>query len=211
MTNSPDNPRRAFFDDLAERWDGFDDQEALAARLDAGLVELGLGPSERVLDLGCGTGNLTRALLARLGPAGRVWAVDLAPRMIARARRKIADPRVEFRVADLEREPLGLAGLDRIVCYSVWPHLEDPARVARTCLGWLRPGGRLHVWHLAPRHKINEIHAGAGPAVAHDVLLPADETAALLAEAGFEVELAREDEDRYLVSARRPPPGGRTP
>jgi len=43
---------------------------------------MGVNPDETVLDVGCGTGNLTGALLARLSATGRVIAVDISPRMI---------------------------------------------------------------------------------------------------------------------------------
>lgn len=52
---------------------------------------LAVSPGDTVLDLGCGTGYGT-ALLARLvGPAGRVWGVELDPRLAALARENLAD------------------------------------------------------------------------------------------------------------------------
>jgi ubiquinone/menaquinone biosynthesis C-methylase UbiE len=198
-----ENPRAEYFDGIAEQWDGWECQATLAARLDAGLAELGVGADETVVDVGCGTGNLTRALLARLSAAGRVIAVDISPRMIAVARAKVADPRVEWRCADARRLPLPDGGAHRVLCYSVWPHFEDPRAVARELERALRPGGRLHVWHLLPRARINEIHAGAGEAVRHDLLAPGVETAGLLAEQGFAVDAVVDDQARYLISATR--------
>ncbi len=65
------NQGAMFFDGIAEKWDGWEDLDELARKLAAGLEELGVGRDETVLDIGCGTGNLTRALLARLPlPAG---------------------------------------------------------------------------------------------------------------------------------------------
>lgn len=196
-----DNPRAAFFDSIAEKWDGWEDLPALARKLAAGLDEIGAGAGETVLDVGCGTGNLTRALLDRLSPTGRVVAVDLAPRMIEAARRKIDDARVQWHVVDARRLPHPDHSFDRVICYSVWPHFDDPAAIAVEFRRVLRPGGSLHVWHLSSRARINEIHTGAGEAVCRDLLPPATEIVLLLSELGFAVTRAVDDSERYLVTA----------
>jgi ubiquinone/menaquinone biosynthesis C-methylase UbiE len=198
------NPRAAFFDGIADQWDGWEDIATLQDRLAAGLEELGVGESERVLDVGCGTGNLTRALLGRLSREGTVVAVDISPRMLEVARRKVPDRRVSWLTADAQRLPLGDAECDRAVCCSVWPHFEDREGVAAELHRVLTPGGGLHIWHLIPREKVNEIHAGAGEAVRNDILPPAQDTAILLAAAGFQVVTATESEGRYLVTAIKP-------
>jgi ubiquinone/menaquinone biosynthesis C-methylase UbiE len=198
-----ENPRVAFFDGIAQKWDGWEDLGALARKLAAGLEELGLRADETVLDVGCGTGNLTRALLERLSSAGRVIAVDLSPRMIELAKRKVNDPRVTWHATDATRLPLGDGACDRILCCAVWPHFEDRLAVARELGRVLAPGGVLHVWHLLPRQRVNEIHAGAGEAVQGDVLQPAEQTAEVLAAAGLRVLVASEANDRYLVTAQK--------
>jgi len=196
--------KAAFFDGIADEWDGWEDLDALSRKLARGLDELGVGRDERVVDIGCGTGNLTRALLDRLSPEGRVLAVDISPRMIAVAKSKVSDARVSWHIANARVLSGSDASFDRVICYSVWPHFDDPGEVAAELRRLLRPGGRLHVWHLLAREKINEIHASAGEAVRGDVLPAATETAALLERAGFEVERSIDDAERYLVTARRP-------
>jgi len=200
------NPRAAFFDDIAERWDGWEDLPGLALRLGRGLAEFGVAPGETVLDVGCGTGNLVRALLERLSPSGRVIAVDIAPRMIEVARRKVTDARVEWR--NEEARALGLpdGSVDRVICCAVWPHFDGAAAVAREMRRVLRPGGSLHVWHPVPRARVNEIHASAGEPVRHDMLAPGAETAAVLEAAGLRVTAVVDDGERYLVTAVRPAP-----
>ncbi|HUT08302.1 MAG TPA: class I SAM-dependent methyltransferase [Candidatus Latescibacteria bacterium] len=198
-----DAPKAAFFDGIAEKWDSWEDLPALAAKLAAGIEELGVGPEETVLDVGCGTGNLTLALLARLSPAGRVTAVDVAPRMIEEARRKIRDARVEWHVADVRRLPIPDSSCDRAICFSVWPHVDDRKAAARELGRVLKPGCVLHVWHLSSRRKINEVHASAGEPIHHDLLPPAGETADLLSRCGFRVTTAIDEEERYLVTAVR--------
>ncbi len=195
------NPKATFFDSIADQWDGWEDLPILMERLRAGLREFGLGAEETVLDVGCGTGNLTRALLDHLSASGRVVAIDLAPRMIAAARRKVSDPRATWHVLDAGGLPFSEASFDRAICYSVWPHFDDPRAVARELGRVLRFGGRLHVWHLISRERVNHVHATAGEAVCHDLLAPAAETARLLAGSGFTIETAIETPERYLVTA----------
>jgi ubiquinone/menaquinone biosynthesis C-methylase UbiE len=120
-------------------------------------------------------------------------AVDISPRMIAVARRKVADNRVAWHTVDVRRLPLGAASCNRVICYSVWPHFENKQAVSAELARVLVPGGLLHVWHVSSRHRINEIHATAGEAVAHDILPAARETAELLLGAGFRISTCRED------------------
>lgn len=195
--------KAAFFDGIADEWDARQDLQELSGKLARGIEELGVRPDERILDVGCGTGNLTRALLERLSPEGRITAIDIAPRMIAAARRKIRDPRVEWRVADVRDLALPDSSFDRVICFSAWPHIDDREAAAAEILRVLKPGGTLHIWHAAGRGRINEIHAAAGGPIGRDLLPPAHETAELLARCGLRVRAAIDDQERYLVTAAR--------
>ena len=62
-------------------------QQHTAIRLAEQIADLPLPPQPRVLEIGCGTGLLTRELAYRLGPAD--WTItDLAPAMLAAVRRR---------------------------------------------------------------------------------------------------------------------------
>lgn len=193
--------KAAFFDGIAPKWDGWDDLDTLAIRLDAGLASFGMGEDEHVLDVGCGTGNLTLALLRRLSSDGRVTAVDISPEMLRMAREKVSDPRVAWHVADALDLPVDNSTLDRVICFSVWPHFDNHQAVLRELRRVLKPEGMLHIWHLSAREVINDIHASAGEAVRHDILAPAAVTRRVLEECGFAPILAEEDDRHYLITA----------
>ena len=200
-----DKAKVKFFDGIADKWDGWEDLDLVAEKLAVGLDELGLGPDEVVLDVGCGTGNLTLALLEKLSDAGRVVAVDISPAMLAKAREKVRDSRVSWHVGDALRLPIANETFDRIICFSVWPHFTQLAAVTQELRRLLRPGGALHVWHTSSRATINAIHAKAGEAVANDVLEPAAATARLFEECGLAPYAIEDDDSRYLVSALKRP------
>jgi ubiquinone/menaquinone biosynthesis C-methylase UbiE len=199
---SPD-PRIPFFNHLADHWDGWENLETLPGRLAAALAAFGIAPQERVLEVGCGTGNLTLALTRHLSEAGRIFAVDSCARMLEKARAKVQDPRVAWILAPVQELPADPRDLDRAILMGVWPHLVEKRAVLETLHGRLRPQGMLHIWHLASRERINQIHAGAHPAVAQDMLEPAQEIAMLLENVGFEVLEIQDDAAQHLVSARR--------
>jgi len=200
----PIDPRSAFFDGIAAQWDGWHDLDAVAAQLAAGIAELGIDEAETVVDVGCGTGNLTKALVERLDEKGRVVALDISEGMLQAARGKVQDPRIAWHRADASSLPLGQSEADRVVFLAVWPHIEDKAAAVAEAWRVLRPGGQTHVWHLGGREQVNAVHTSGGAAIRNDLLAPAADTAAVLAERGFEVTAVIDEVDRYLVSATKP-------
>jgi ubiquinone/menaquinone biosynthesis C-methylase UbiE len=74
----------------------------------------GLAGGEQVLDLGCGTGSLTLALLRRAG-SGRILGLDISPAYVAHARRRTDDKRVTFDVADACAVPFPDGSFDGVL------------------------------------------------------------------------------------------------
>jgi SAM-dependent methyltransferase len=72
-------------------------------------------PGQHVLDLGCGTGQTTLELAARVAPGGRAVGVDIAAALLDRAREHAADAgiaNIEFQQADVQSSDLGVARFD---------------------------------------------------------------------------------------------------
>ena len=123
-------------------------QEAVARRLAALLPERA---APRVLELGCGTGLLSRHLLARY-PAGRFVLTDAAPAMIAECRRNLAAfpaQRVSFEVMDAG-EAGGHDNLDLVVTSMTLHWVVDPVASVQRLRTLLAPGGVLLFATLGP-------------------------------------------------------------
>lgn len=192
-----------FFDALALRWDEQHDQKTLSTEFAAGLTKFGVEAHEHILDVGCGTGNLTAAIIRCLSPSGRVTAIDLSSVMIRVAQAKVIDSRITWVCGAIERLAIERETLDRIICYSVWPHLTDNKLVGLLFQQWLKPGGKLHIWHSISRSAVNKIHAEVSAAVNDHLLSPAAQTISLLESQGYAIEETQDDEAGYLITARR--------
>ncbi len=102
------------------------------------LERLELDGHETVLDAGCGTGRVTRALIERL-PEGRVVAVDASPAMVEKARGVLRDGD-EARVADLSELELA-EPVDAVLSTAVFHWILDHDLLFRRMHDALRPGG----------------------------------------------------------------------
>jgi SAM-dependent methyltransferase len=87
------------------------------------LVDLGMTPDARVLDVGCGTGCLTGALLDYLSPRGLYYGTDIGAEPVAFCRRKYRRPNFVFLKNEMTRVPLEGLQFDFIVLFSVFTHL----------------------------------------------------------------------------------------
>ena len=196
------DPRIEFFDRIAGDWDGWHNLEELFANFASEFERFGIQLEETVVDVGCGTGNLTKALLSRLGESGKVVALDISPEMLKQAKAKCHDPRVTWFLTSADRIPVADNDCDRVICFSAWPHFQNAAAVIQEIRRILKPDGYCHVLHFISRKKVNSIHKEAHPSVKTDILIPADELAELFKKEGFVIEETVDNSDRYLLSAQ---------
>jgi demethylmenaquinone methyltransferase/2-methoxy-6-polyprenyl-1,4-benzoquinol methylase len=99
---------------------------------------------------------------------------------------------------------LSSSSADLVLCFNSFPHFPDGGAVLHEAARWLRPGGRLLLWHDLGRERLAEVHRRAGPPVHADVLPPIGQLAQLAGNAGFDVGMAEEDDSSYTLLARRP-------
>ncbi len=117
-------------------------QRMVARRLAKRIAELDLPEHPRILEIGCGTGFLTEALVGE-GLTGNWLVTDISPAMVERCRARIGEnPDVRFAVLDGEYGNPGASARFDLVCSSlVMQWFEDPASALARMLGWLVPGG----------------------------------------------------------------------
>ena len=110
---------------------------------------IGVPAGARWLDVGCGTGALTRAVLEAAAPL-EVHGVDPSAGFLALARTQTPDPRARFETGDACRLPAADATCDAVVS-GVINFVPEPAGAAAEMARVVRPGGRvaLYVWDYA--------------------------------------------------------------
>jgi SAM-dependent methyltransferase len=93
----------------------------------------------RVLDLGCGAGQLAHHLAA--AGAAEVVGIDVSERMLALARAEWAHPRVTYRREAVEAVAFPLTRFDLVVSSLALHYVDDYAGLVRRIAGWLVPEG----------------------------------------------------------------------
>jgi SAM-dependent methyltransferase len=132
--------------------------EGMPARYDTALLDAALiGPGSRVLDVGCGTGSLTRAA-ARRAANGTALGVDLSTSMIAVARDRAARAGLQnaaFTRADAQVHPFPPAGLDVVLSRTGASFFGDAPAAFANLARATAPGGRLALltWQAAARNE----------------------------------------------------------
>ena len=180
------------------------------------LAEL-LRPGLAVLDVGCGTGAITRGVAEAAGPTGRVVGVDTNAPFIEQARRAHAGvPGLAFEVGDAYALPFD-AAFDIVTAARVLQWLADPVRALRAMVRAVRPGGSVVVldfnhakiaWTPAPPASMRRFYAAflAWRAAAGLDNAIADRLPALFEEAGLADIIATPQHE----VARRGDPGFET-
>ena len=159
-------------------------------------------PGDKVLDVGCGTGNLTLAAKTRAGARGEVHGIDAAPEMVQVARRKAArsGANVDFQTGLIEDIPFPDDYFDIVLSSLMIHHLPDDLKrkgfveIRRV----LKPGGQLFAVDFEPPASplVRQLLAHL---LSHDMMrVDVRKYVPMMEEAGFEQVEAGKTKLRYI-------------
>lgn len=146
MMNSKERVKRSFSERASEWAACYSDREPRnlnlknlmsRQRFALEVVEAGLPRGSKVLDVGCGPGEMAAKLMQR---GYEVWGLDIAEPMICHARKRCGTDR--FRVGDIEHIPFPENTFDGVVCLGVLEYLDVDEIALREIHRVLKPGGR---------------------------------------------------------------------
>jgi len=160
------------------------------------IAAAGLQPGERVLDVACGTGVVTRLAAERVGAGGEVAGLDANPGMLAVARSETPpDMAIDWYEASAESMPLPEAAFDVVLCQMGLQFVSDRPAALGEMHRVLDTAGRVFLTFPGPKPPLFAIMSDAlarhvSPKVAAfaDVVFSmhdADELMGLLGGAGF--------------------------
>jgi ubiquinone/menaquinone biosynthesis C-methylase UbiE len=128
----------------------------MSKRLAAIVDQLGIRPTDRVLEIGCGHGVAATMVCERL-EGGRLTSIDRSAKMIeaaaARNAAHVEEGKAEFLVGDLEEVDLGDRRFEVIFAVRVGLFHREPERARALAERWLAPGGKVEAFYDPPaRH-----------------------------------------------------------
>lgn len=121
-------------------------QRALADYLDA----MNIDAAGAVLDLGCGTGLVARAIARRAKFAGQITGIDLSPYLAEQAKHLAATEGLSscttFRAGDTRSLELGDGAFDAVIAHTLLSHVDRPLAVLQEAARVTRPGGQIAIF-----------------------------------------------------------------
>lgn len=114
------------------------------------LGAMNIDGTNRVLDIGCGTGLASRAIARRPGFSGKVTGIDLSPYLIEAAKRLARDEgiaeRAQFQAGNGQSLDFSDGTFDAVVAHTLLSHVDDPSTVLKEAARVMRAGGILGIF-----------------------------------------------------------------
>ena len=107
----------------------------------------GLQKGDRVLDVACGTGAVTRAIAEKVGSSGHVAGLDMSPEMVAVAEQVSGKlvPAIEWHIGDAARLPFADSSFDAVLCQQGLQFFTDRRGAVQEFRRVLSPSGKVAV------------------------------------------------------------------
>ncbi len=191
----PDVPK------YVERFES-EDREVFAKRREI-VNAIGLAQGMNVADIGAGTGAFTYLFAEKVGPAGKVFAVDIAPEFlehIAIEAKKRGHDQVRTVKGDQKSTHLPKNSVDVVFLCDVYHHLENPNLTLASIRNALKPGGRLVIVEFDRREGKSKEFVIKHVRASKDVFLKEIQLAGF---APIELKNAPELQENFLAGFRR--------
>ena len=194
--------QKEFFNQRAFEWDKITKHDA--DKIEYILSQLDLSGSEKILDVGTGTGILIPFYLRHL-TSGSITAIDFSEKMIEVASSKFPPetyPQVEFVLSDVYDLNYS-SQFDIVMCYSCFPHFNDKTTAISIFRKTLKHQGKLVVAHSNSRDEINNTHIKSGDEISIDILPSISVLKNMIKAAELKVIFERDDNDFFMLVAEK--------
>jgi ubiquinone/menaquinone biosynthesis C-methylase UbiE len=193
-----------YFDNAAEKWDSKFKTPKLISFLEKLVPQFNLKPGQQILDVGTGTGVLIPYLTKAVGSAGLINAVDLSEKMVQKCKAKHKHVNnVDITVGNIEDTAFPVESFDAVICFGVFPHLENKRKALQNINKILKYGGKIIIAHALSSEELQIHHKKVSRHVAHAAIPPKNQMTQLLKQTKF-IEISIKDEPGcYLCTARK--------
>jgi ubiquinone/menaquinone biosynthesis C-methylase UbiE len=177
---------KKYFNKMAKTWDKRFINPSLSSFLKKLVPQFGIKTGQSVLDVGTGTGVLIPYLIKAVGPTGSVTTIDYSEKMVQTCKRKHTHIKnINITLGDIEEDAIQPETFDAVICFGVFPHLENKERALQNINNLLKSGGKLFIAHALSSEELKAHHKKVSEHVAQSVLPEKAEMTQLLEQTGF--------------------------
>ncbi len=195
---------KEYFDKAASTWDKRFYTSHLSSFLEKLVPQFGLEPGQNILDVGTGTGVLIPYLIREVGPAGSVTAIDYSENMIQICKTNYSHLKnVTVELKNIEEDAFSTESFDAVICFGLFPHLDNKEKALQNMNHMLKPGGTLIIAHALSSEQLKTHHNNASSSVVNDVLPEEAEMKQLLEQTGFTRISIKDEPGCYLCTTHK--------
>ena len=189
---------RNYFNKIAPQWNDRMQDDPVFLEY---LTRFGVSRGNRVLDVGAGTGRMTKHIFHLVGREGLAVAEDIADQMLCEGKITLSNAHLCWVCDDILQLAFKNDMFDKVLCFSTFPHFQNPLAALKEMRRVLRPSGKLLILHTCSSDELNTFHAQLETPVSDDRLSRAEEIIPLLNQAGLKPLKTIENENLYWVEA----------
>ena len=194
-----------YFDNAAYTWDDRFQTPKLTSFLEKLVPQFNLKPGQHVLDVGTGTGVLIPHLTKAVEESGTITAIDFSEKMVQKCKTKCSHfKNVTVTVGNIEDTAFPPESFDAVICFGVFPHLENKEKALQNINRMLKSGGKLVIAHALSSKELKAHHKKVSEHVAHAAMPEKTEMTQLIEQTGFVEIRIRDEPGCYLCVALEP-------